>query len=365
MNEVVATGQTVDGAKKELGKILKLVQVMLEMADRESTPPGEAANARAKAEQLMRKYRIQEEQLIASDATAIEPIWDQIVIGSSKSPFYNQYYHLWSYVAQHTGVRYRYSWVGSDLTMSVVGYEPDVRFAQMLYASARLVFQERIDPQVKPELGDAENCYRLRSAGIERNRIANMLWGASTGSDGAWAHRKVGNLYKEACAQRGEDPALNGRQINAKTFRESYAKNFVEHFASLLRQARNAADSNGGVLELKGRSERVDEAFYSRYPEMRPVPVVAEEQEESCENCERASKKEPGKKCRKHTWRWTAADQARWNREQNSLSAQAGRLAGREAASQVELNHVAKAKRLEEDSARKTVRQVTGLELEG
>jgi hypothetical protein len=31
----------------------------------------------------------------------------------------------------------------------------------------------------------------------------------------------------------------------------------------------------------------------------------------------------------------------------------------------VELNHVAKAKRLEEDSARKTVRQVTGLELEG
>lgn len=357
MSEVTATGRTTAQAKADLSGLLKKLQALLDMADDPRTPEHEAASARSKAESIMKKYKIDQEALIAADPVSVEPIWESVVVAKASSPFYSKYLDLFYSITRHVGVRARYVWVGSDLTAQVVGYEADVRYAEMLYASARLTFQEKLEPSIRPELSDAENCYRLRSAGIERNKIARMLWGLDTHA----AHAKVGALYKEACLARGEDPALNGRTINAKTFRKSYAKNFVDSFWMLLSRARNAADSNGGALVLHGRQERVDEAFYARFPEMRPSQELAKP-----EPCELCAKKKDGKKCRDHTERkWTQADQARWERENYSASALAGKVAGQDAAEQVELDRVARAKRLGEDSTRTGVRNLTGLELEG
>lgn len=328
-----------------------------------------AANYRAKAEDLMRQFRIEEESLIASDPTSVEPISINIDVCEYGSPFYGQYGSLFRDVAYHTGLRCRLTWGKSEahggytLIAQCVGYESDVRYAQYLFASARLVFAERIEPKIKPELSDAENCYRLRSAGIERNRIAHELWGASMGSDGAHAHGKVGKLYKEASIARGEDPKLNGRSINAKTFREVYANSFVTHLDRRLRDARMAADSVGGALNLHGRQERVDEAFYQRFPDARPVAGGAVVKSEPCDPCKRT--KHSSGKCKAHRpYEPTQADEARWYRQNYSATALAGKSAGKDAARAVELDRSAKAKRLGEDDARTTVRDVTGLELE-
>lgn len=354
---------------EQVEKMMAKVRALLDTAESLSeSNPEASANYRAKAEDLMRKYRIEEENLIAADPTSVEPITFNIDLCESGNVFSGRYVDLFHAIAVHTGIRATYRYAVSETTGKRVamamgaGYESDVRYAEYLFTNARLVFQERIEPKVKPELSDAENCYRLRSAGIERNRIANMLWGASMDSDGAHFHGKVGKLYKEACVARGEDPKLNGRQINAKTFREVYAREFVTSMYSRLREAQNAADSIGGALTLHGRSERVDEAFFTRFPEYRPSTEVAERKE--CEDCKK-TKHESGK-CKIHRPRkWTQADEARWQRLHNGATARAASKAGADAAREVELTRSARAKRLGEDTTRTTVREVTGLELEG
>lgn len=357
MTEMVSTGRTVEQAKDELRGILRMIRKLLDKAEGTDNPH-EAESFRAHAEKLMRKYRIDQEQLLAADASAAEPIRIEIDLCGIRSKFFQQYANMMYAIAYHTGVRVRTAWVAPEagasyvLRASVVGYEGDARYAEMLFTSAQLVFAERLEPAVRPELSDAENVYRLRSAGIERNRIANLLWGTSTGSDGAWAHRKVGNLYKEACAARGEDAAVSGRTVNASTYREVFAHQFTERLYDRLRAARNAADSaGGGALVLHGRKERVDEAFYKHFPELRPAsePLPTNGQ--------------PKPKSRKRKG-WTEADQARYNRMNFSPSALAGTSAGRSAADEVEIREAGRgAKRLPEDSDRSTLREITGLEI--
>lgn len=370
MNEAVPTGKTTTEAKADLQGILRKVRGLLDKANGTDNEH-ERAIFQAKAEELMRKYRIAEEHLIAADPISVEPIRiriDLCDLGSEK--FSQGYLGLMQQSAKHAGIRARYSWVAPKepasspegawiLVAEAIGYEGDLRLAELLFTQARMVFQEKVEPKVDPTLSDKENCYRLRSAGIERNRVANLLWGASMDSDGAWGHRKVGNLYKEACAERGEDPSLNGRQINAKTFREAYAREFVERFGRRLRESRMAADSTGGALQIHGRQERVDEAFYEAFPEYRPSTEVVERK--PCEGCKKAK----GGKCRQHNFRWTKADQARHDRQYYSTSALAGREAGVTAADEVSIDRVAPAQRLEEDRTRKTTRNITGLEIEG
>lgn len=365
MSEIKATGRTAEQAKADLRGILGKVRGLLDTAEsyRESNPEA-AANYQAKAEELMRKYRIAEEHLIAADPVSVEPIRQGIDLADySSSEFSSHYLGLFQAAAAHAGIRSKYGWVakkgqdGYSLLADSIGYEGDIRLAELLFTQARLVFQEKIEPKVDPKLSDKENCYRLRSAGIDRQRIAELVFGERTHHNGI----KVAKLYKESCAERGEEAALNGRSVNAKTFREAYASQFVERFGRRLRDARNAADSVGGAIVLHGRKERVDEAFYTAFPEYRPATGLAERKP-----CEACAKKKDGKKCRIHARKaWTAADEARYQRMNHSASALAGKEAGRTAADQVSIDRVAAAQRLEEDHSRKTIREATGLEIEG
>jgi hypothetical protein len=253
--------------------LMNRISALIAKAD--STPfPEEAKTYRAKAEELLRKYRIEESELISTGGTEITPVVRRIDVSRSGAEFLNAHFWIWNAVARHCGIRSHEDWVrtGSKYgyVATAVGYDVDLRWAEMLFASALLVFGQHLEPEVDPNETDAENVYRLRSAGIPRNKIANMLWGASLGSQGAPAHGKAGRLYKEECERRGEQPIVSGRTVNAKTYREAYAQKFVTAFERRLREARDAANSSAGALVLVGRSEKVDEAFYKLFPHLRP-----------------------------------------------------------------------------------------------
>lgn len=348
MSEIVTTGRTVEQAKAELDGKMRLIRKLLDKAEG-TTHEEERASYQAKAEELMRKYRIQQEQLIAADPIAAEPIRSDFEIVKHGSAFANEYHQLFASVAMHCGIRYRFSWVNVGGAyagqVTCIGYEGDLRYAEFLFTAARLVFTERLEPQIDPRLDDAENVYRLRSAGIARNEIARMLWASDTHS----AHAKVGRLYREACEIRGEDAAVSGRNVNAKTFRACYATKFVNALSGRLWRIRNAVDSTDGTMELAGRSGRVDEAFYAIYPEMRPGPSLGAAR--------------PGKepKARK----WTQADQARYERHYLSPAAIAAGERGATAALMVEIDRAPSKGRIEEDRTRGSVRAVLGLEIEG
>lgn len=315
----------------ELNAVLKKVQNLLDLADRDTTPPAEAANARAKAEAMMLKYRIEESQLAEqAEVPSFVPIVHQMRICPWLSPFRQQYYSLAYWIANHAGVRVVLKSGTDNWLLEMVGYESDIRYAEMLYTSARTIFGARLEPAVDPKLNDMQNVYRLRNAGIERNRIAQMMWGLDTHA----AHAKVGKLYKLACEELSEDAVVAGRRVNAKTYRKEYADQFVTTMYLRLSEARNAADSPAGTLVLASRSEKVDEAFYERYPDHRPRPTDP--------NAKPAKARKPR--------RLSITAYERELARRNSPAVIAGQERGKAAASEVPLAHVARAQRIEDDN---------------
>lgn len=342
----------------KLDAMMARVQKLLAVAEDPATTPEASANYREKAESLMRSYRIAEEDLIATDAFSILPTSKKVTLIERESEFGYAYQSMWYLIAEHTGLRSVIRWEIDPetsqyhLRATAVGYASDIRYAEFLWSAARLMFGSRIEPSVDDSLSEAENVYRLRSAGIERNRISAMMWGKATHSGNA----KVTRLYVRACEERGEDPAVAGRSVNAKDYRKVYARSFVARIGARLRDARDAADSIGGAIELGGRSERVDEAFYAIFPSYRPEPKTEEPEaeakpEEPCKKCEKAKTG----KCRDHRdYRLTKADLARVNRMYYSETAQRAASAGASAADLVKIDRTDRAERIEEPTEEPT-----------
>jgi hypothetical protein len=260
--------------------------------------------------------------------------------------FYQKHHSLWYWTAEHCGIlsepRYQNN---GDLVVTVVGYDMDIRYAETLYQSAWLMMGAKLEPKVNPQESDLENVYRLRSSGMERNRIAILLWGDDTHA----AHAKVGKLYARACAERGEDPIVAGRGINKDVYRLAYAEGFVNRYQDRLKASRDAVDSIAGLPALPGRFERVQERFWQEYPDQHPDRVRERRAAAAKAAAERGDDDE--KKAVK-TRAWTKADQARYERRYLSAAAEAGSSAGTAAADTVEIRRGhEKAQRVEPGAA--------------
>jgi hypothetical protein len=232
-------------------------------------------------------------------------------------------------VARHAEVRVYIRYTDGNYVGTLVGYEGDVRYAEYLWTAALLMFSTKIDPVWSDDRSEAENIYLLRNAGIERRKIANMA-----GMDGSnpSVRSKIQRVYLRECASRGEIARASGLSHQTQTYREAYAASFRDTLTRRLAEARDAADSIHGAMVLHGRSDRVDEAFYNLFPIFRPSDKPAPKPV-PCEKCKAAK----SGTCRAHTYRWTKADEVRWQRMNNSPSARAGQASGVDAANGVDL----------------------------
>lgn len=316
----------------DIDKMMTRISALLAKAD-SSNFPEEAATYRAKAEELMRTYRIEEEQLIREAVSSGAPIFRKIWLGEIEG---NEWLHnshvMFSLVAQHCGVEYKLFFGRSPegkrgWEADVVGYEIDIRLLEMIFNSARLAFYARLEPQYDPSLTDEENIYWLRGSGMDRQTVARKVFGESGHAQGI----KVGKVYRAECEKRGEVDAVSGRGFSAGTYREAYASSFQNTIAWRLRKARDAADSTGGALVLPQRAERVKEAFYAKYPNERPP--TPEERERMRKEAEEAACSAPPVKIRPRT----KAEQATFDRLHNSSAARRARAAGAGAAESVDL----------------------------
>lgn len=316
----------------KLDDMMRKIKALIARAEHPNTPEGEADSARAMADKLMRKYRIEESTLIeqgAMDAEKITPGEMTVDVCPWSSEFYQTYWNIMNYVAQHVGARMAQASGFVDgvhyLRAVLVGYESDLRFADVLFTNAKITFRDRMEPKPDPSLSDEDNVYRMRKAGMERIRVAYLMGWTKGGA-------KVTRLYKEACAKRGEEPLLTGQGNSVKVYREAYADGFCAELWQRLYHARNAADQEGGGgLVLANRKDNVDEAFYQRFPNLRPTAAKA-----IGENTNRK---------RARQYKETAAARKRWERQASAMG-QAGRSSGRKAASEIKVDGVKPAKRL-------------------
>lgn len=319
--------------------MLAKVRALLDTAESyDAQGNAEAASTyRTKAHELRGKYLLEEEELIAQEPTAVTPGLIPVTVVGQGSPFQQKYVNMYSSIARHAGVRVHFEWspyvpgAGYTVIAQTVGYEADIRYAEMIYTSARLVFTDRLEPKVSPSLSEQVNVYRLRAAGMERVRVAEAMWGNREKASLA----KVGRLYKAECRARGEEALLSGRGVTGAVYREQYAEEFVWALRTRLRRTQDAAGQFGGGLVLHGRQERVDEAFYERYSDYRPKPAIEQATPVDCEACKRT--KHDSKLCRDHRPRSATKSEIAALSRYNSPAARRGREAGKIAAAYVEL----------------------------
>jgi len=318
---------------------------------------GAAASFRAKALEWMDRYRIAEEDALAEDPTTAEPKLTIVDLAHETSDISGYLPLVAQAIARHCEVRLhivRPTW--GNYRMKVVGYEGDVRYFEFLWTSAYLMFATRIDPVWDSTISPETNIHRLRRAGHTRKEIA---FKAGWNGDDPKARQKVQRVYVTEAKAAGEDPAAAGLGFQAKDYRSAYAQAFLDRLSRRLREARDAANASGGVVVLAGRAERVQESFYTLVPEARPSTEPSREFADPTLTCSRCIKlradelKKPIQTqrppaevtCRDHNWtkprRWTDADEARWQRQQNGSSARAGRASGRQAADGVVLRGTA------------------------
>lgn len=310
---------------------------------------GAAATYRAKALEWMDRYKIAEEAALAQDPTAAEPIHVTISFQPRDYAMVSFYAGLVTRLAHHTEVRVHLARTSSSgYEMTVVGYEGDVRYFEFLWTSAFLMFTTKIDPSWNPELSEAENIFYLRQAGFKRAQIADMAgWDGFKAAD----RSKVQRVYVAEARRRGVPVAASGLGFQAKDYRTAYAQGFNDNLARRLRAARDAANAAGGVVELAGRKERVDEAYYMLFPSERPTPSVEVEYVAPNKDCVRCQKVKTV--CREHSYlrprTWTDADERRYQNRYFGASAQAGRATGAQAADGVALRgtHSPTAQRVE------------------
>lgn len=305
------------GTPSNLADILRKVNAMLTQADHPNTGPAEAEAFRGKAEALMYRYRIDEAMLSSAERAqmGVNVQWLSFDVCEAASEFKYSYIDMMQACITHLDVRADFiRTVGRKtgdvvmvteadrgeerwMTIDVVGYESDLLFIQSLFSAARLAFSKALEPKYDPALSDQVNAYLMRSAGMEGWRIAQAIYGKTDKA----LRPKVRKLFAAEAKKRGEDPAvLLGRGSNMKLFRESYAQGFVNEFRHRLYMMRASRGAVSTGIELAGRKEAIDEAFYAKFPERRPkpVPAIGEANIKVCRKCQNAK----SGYCNEHRW---------------------------------------------------------------
>lgn len=319
----------------KLDSMMQKVEHLLTRADHPNTPPAEADTARNMAERIMVKYKIEQEDLLKRGEMTVDQfnvLFKRVKVAPVDSPYAQVYRDIAAYCVNHVGALG--VWVGIEwgdgvgsYVLEFIGYEEDIRYAEALLMHARLMFADRMEPKPMHDLSDEDNVYRMRSAGMERIRIAEVLGFGTTGS----ATAKVTRLYKKACEARGEEAVLTGRSMNVKDYREAYKQGFLNRLWSNMYAARNAveAELDSGGIVLHDRKGRIQEAMYERYPHLRPDTTPA------------TTKVKPVKYKGP-----SAADMRRHERMMRGAGA-AGGMAGRRAADEVNIKGQTPKRRIE------------------
>lgn len=297
---------------EKLRKVMEQINLLLARADHPNTPPPEAELSRTRAERMMFLYRIEEASLDSESKAkmGIKPMKATWRVCTWNNEFADQYRSLVSTVVNHVdglGVtRHEWDADGTGWAMvDVYGFESDLAYGEALWASIRLAFRSMLEPTLDERLSEAENVYRMRNAGMERIRIAEVMGYGTTGS----ATAKVTRIFKAACAERGEDAAvLLGKGNNVKQYRKSYSEAFSNTMWTRLYNLRTGRGQNSGEIVLANRKEECRELMYADYPHLRPKVMTPEEKAASDERIRKALAKARRRKPKPDRTNWAAHD---------------------------------------------------------
>lgn len=257
--------------------ILRKVQAILNKA--ESTNFDEERDALlAKADELMFRYAIESYEIDAARGKANRK--EQIVqrsfeIGKYDLPTTQPLIDLVGTVAYHTRCRHVFYGLRKGFTtrVSVVGFETDAEYCEMLYTSLFLQIMSNIEPKPDPSLTYEENVVMLLRSGQSRRRAAELL-----GVDLKKEHSKMSAIYKKWCLDNDVPYVPKGRPIGntyAVNFMQGFVSKVSERFYEIRKTQESSVEGTGTELALRDRKAEVKDAFDDMFPDLRAVRARA------------------------------------------------------------------------------------------
>lgn len=255
---------------KSQDDILRKVRALIAKAD--STPfDGEADVFRAKADELMAAYHIEEWRLAQTEPqrSALSPVrrdmdfsWyaDRKTDGVVKTATWQ----LFLRVAGHCNCAVAHTHVDwYKETIPVYGLPADLDYLNMLFTSLILQMGSRLKPEYDPNQSLGHNIYRARVAGMKYAQIALWLGKPEWEQNGKPVDNGImAREYKRYMKDAGIEEAP---VVQIKNYVESYLSGWVTGVGTILKNQRDqqtSEDSSGSLLPaLRDVKERALDAM--------------------------------------------------------------------------------------------------------
>lgn len=252
-------------------KMLRKVKGLLDKAHG-TTNEHEKEAFFAKADELMRKFTIEEFMLDALDTsrdrTPEVRIFERRVTGDWE--FDDNLMRLFQVLCTHVGVKivYRAS------PTRVVGWSQDLEFLDLLYTSLEVDIKANMKPKWNPAIPEGENLHNFKSCGFKWEDIWYERQKAMGTADGPW-QRKHGvrwtNVYKKWADATGTDRQMSS---NLQHFRSDFGYGYVQEVSDRLRKIRETreGDTEGVALVLRDRKSDLEKFIEDNWPTPPPPP---------------------------------------------------------------------------------------------
>lgn len=279
--------------------LLRKVRALLAKANDRSVTPAEADAFRAKADELMARFAIEEFEL--ADKRTTKPVVRRVDFSwwfdaEQDSDAKTATFHMFMRVYEHCRCAVVYKNAGS--TIPVVGYDNDLDYADLLFTSLLLQLVRATNPQPDSDLDYYHNLEMLHSAGIpwpvvaERMINANIFWPGY--QPGQLLGKKIEYKMTRDYRRWADDNDRDRPYPNWQTHRRSFAMGFTASVGQRIEEMRLAQSqqttSRGTGFDLVIRDIRLNvrDVMWAEFPNMKPHPPDCD-----CDRCQGRGRKAP------------------------------------------------------------------------
>lgn len=271
----------------ERSDLLRKIRALIAKADDRAVTPEEADIFRAKADELMVKYAVEQFELMKAGAIEHAPETRNVDMSfwfdyDSDPDARSNMWVLFSTVYRHCRCVVVHDKMSSmNKTMMVAGYPGDLDWADLLFTSLLLQLERAVNPRPSRDRSYHENLCDLRAGGLSWDEVWERMARAGTIPDQILAQfpnrngqrDKMIRDYRAYCARTGTPQNYN----HWKTFRRSFSAGFISQMSTRLNEQRARNEQTGGsqfAVVLRDVYKTVQEWLYDEGIMVRPKPVT-------------------------------------------------------------------------------------------
>lgn len=254
---------------------IRKVEALITRANHRETPEAERQACLEKADAIMAAHRLERAMLFQSGGKPEREIILKKYEGIQVEGFYGNVVSLRESIFRHCGAM-----TNGYGTMTAVGYEEDLFYAEMLWGEVFLHFTRTMFPKWEAWRSFDANVYELKTAGYSWPEIREMgLREKAADVTGLLTEKNAGSklrtAYKREAVRRGE-PAELPKVYNPKKWRKSFADAYGSRLSFRLwrmKKEQKQEAGEAGVIALQTDEDRVKLRFWQEFPHMHPDAI--------------------------------------------------------------------------------------------